>query len=135
MHAKAAGNVIVATHELIDKYGPELLRLHASTGTHYRSPIEFSDDVLAASKKGLATFTRLFEPHRTPRPGPTPRGGKTPDIDEAAMGLLDSQADSFVRTMLGLKMKFLEMMDDDFNTGGRHRRPARDGRTDQLLHR
>src|SRR4030095_11159867 len=44
------GNVISAK-ELLEKYGAELMR-YMLLSTHYRRPIEFTDDVLAAAKKG-----------------------------------------------------------------------------------
>jgi cysteinyl-tRNA synthetase len=46
-------------------------------------------------------------------------GNKGPDVDAAARELLDKPAvGPFLREVLSFKMKFLEMMDDDFNTAG-----------------
>ena len=53
------GNVVSA-RELLDAWGAELLR-YMLLSTHYRRPIEFTEEVLANSKKGLAVFSRLFE--------------------------------------------------------------------------
>src|SRR5436190_1020643 len=57
--SKSLGNVIDAKRAIAD-LGPDLLR-YLILSTHYRSPIDFSDDVVASSRKGLLTFTRLFE--------------------------------------------------------------------------
>jgi cysteinyl-tRNA synthetase len=41
-----------------------------------------------------------------------------PDMDRGSSKLLDTENAPFARSVLGLKMKCLEMMDDDFNTAG-----------------
>jgi cysteinyl-tRNA synthetase len=84
--------------------------------THYRRPIEFTDEVLTAAKKGLAVFGRLFE--RVTRLTGGPLTDETPDMDRVASGLLEGEHGEFARAVLNFKMKFLEMMDDDFNTAG-----------------
>ena len=123
---KIAGSEIAAGRQeggavdaraLLAEHGPELLR-YLLLGTHYRSPIDFSDDVIAASKKGLAVFSRLFE--RVERLGakPVAEGGQN-DMDREANALLDSAAHGpIAKSVLVLKSKFLEVMDDDFNTAG-----------------
>ncbi len=108
------GNVVPA-RELLDKHGPELLR-YMLLSTHYRRPIEFTDEVMVAAKKGLAVFHRLME--RIERLNSAPLGDETADMDRTAAALLESENGHFARSILGLKMKFLEMMDDDFNTAG-----------------
>jgi cysteinyl-tRNA synthetase len=108
------GNV-VAVSELLEKHGAELIR-YLILQTHYRRPIEFTDDVIASSKKGLSAFHRLFE--RVGRLGGDVSDAAA-DLDELAPRLLSSEENElFVRSVLGLKMKFLESMDDDFNTAG-----------------
>ncbi len=47
-------------HNLLEEFSPELIRFFVLS-THYRRPIEFSDEELAGKKKGLDTFYRLFE--------------------------------------------------------------------------
>jgi cysteinyl-tRNA synthetase len=104
----------VAARKLIDDHGPTLLRYLLLT-SHYRRPIEFNDEVLSASKKGLSVFIRLFE--RIERLGVKLDDSK-PDLEAISADLLPSEAEHFVRDVLNFKMKFLEMMDDDFNTAG-----------------
>ena len=112
--SKSLGNVVGA-REAIDRFGPEFLR-YLILGTHYRSPIDFSDEVIAANRKGLSSFARLFE--RIERLGGRPISRKSADIEAVASELLETEHAPFVRSVLALKMKFLEMMDDDFNTAG-----------------
>jgi cysteinyl-tRNA synthetase len=113
--SKSLGNVIDAK-TAIAEFGPDLLR-YLILSTHYRSPIDFGDEVVAASRKGLATFTRLVE--RIDRLlGEPLSADKTPSMDQAAGGLYDTPHGDFARAVLAFKMKFLEMMDDDFNTAG-----------------
>jgi cysteinyl-tRNA synthetase len=60
-----------------------------------------------------------------PAPGaPAPQGGGHgghgggEDMDRAAAALMEGEHAAFAKAVLALKMKFLEMMDDDFNTAG-----------------
>ena len=106
----------LAAAKLLSDYGPELLR-YTLLGTHYRSPIEFSEEVIGSSKKGLSTFHRLFE--RVERLTGQALPDKGVDMDGASRELLDlAPVAEFVRQVLSFKMKYLEMMDDDFNTAG-----------------
>ena len=105
----------VDAKRLIEAHGAELLR-YLLLSTHYRRPIEFTDEVLTSSKKGLATFTRLFE--RVERITGKPASDEDQELDRIAATLLETDSAGFVRAVLELKMRFLEMMDDDFNTAG-----------------
>jgi cysteinyl-tRNA synthetase len=105
----------VDARKLLADNGPELLR-YLILSTHYRRPIEFTEDVVTAAKKGLSTFSRLFE--RVERLGGDV-WANGPDMDERAPELLKSDEDEiFVRAVLNLKAKFIDTMDDDFNTAG-----------------
>jgi cysteinyl-tRNA synthetase len=84
--------------------------------THYRRPIEFTDEVLAATKKATAVFSRLFE--RVERLSGQSLNDGIADMDRTAAELLEGEMGPFVREVLAYKMQFLEMMDDDFNTAG-----------------
>ena len=83
--------------------------------THYRRPIDFTDEVIADAKKGC----RISSGSSSASIGSS---GK-PDDKPARHGahLRRDAADrrrAVRRAVLELKMKFLEMMDDDFNTAG-----------------
>jgi cysteinyl-tRNA synthetase len=114
--SKSLGNTLDPV-AFVTEHGPELLR-YLLLGTHYRSPIDFSDDVIAASKKGLSVFARLFE--RVERlSGKSVAEAAQNDMDREANALLDSPAHApFAKSVLVLRSKFLEVMDDDFNTAG-----------------
>jgi cysteinyl-tRNA synthetase len=113
--SKSLGNVVDAK-ELIARHGTDLVR-YLLLATHYRSPIDFSPEVLVSCRKGLGTFQRLFE--RVERITGQLLADKSPDMDFASRDLLDHPSIApFVRDTLSFKMKFLEMMDDDFNTAG-----------------
>ncbi|HVT90856.1 MAG TPA: cysteine--tRNA ligase, partial [Tepidisphaeraceae bacterium] len=107
------GNVVSAEN-LLEDYGPQLVR-YMLLSTQYRRPIEFNDEVMQGAKKGLSVFTRLFE--RIDRLAATVPGIAT-EMDAASADLLPGEDEHFIRGILTLKMKFLEMMDDDFNTAG-----------------
>ncbi len=113
MHA-TTGNVIAA-RQIVEQHGADLFR-YLLLSTHYRSPIDFSTEVIASSRKGLSTFARLFE--RVERLTGEPLADAGPDIDQVAANLLESEIAPFARAVLNYKMKFMEMMDDDFNTAG-----------------
>ncbi|HEV8603729.1 MAG TPA: cysteine--tRNA ligase [Tepidisphaeraceae bacterium] len=108
------GNVVSA-RQLIDRHGADLLR-YMLLSTHYRRPIEFTDEVISNAKKGLSVFPRLIE--RVERILGAPLAESAPCMDQVAAGLLETELGAFAKPILDLKMKFLEMMDDDFNTAG-----------------
>jgi cysteinyl-tRNA synthetase len=108
------GNVVSAA-ELLQQYGAETLR-YMLLSTQYRRPIEFSDDAVTSARKAMATFIRLAE--RIDRLTARPPRGDEPDMDAMALRMLETEQAPFVRAILAQKMRFLEMMDDDFNTAG-----------------
>ena len=116
----------VAAKKLIADHGAELLR-YLLLSTQYRRPIEFSELAIADSKKAINTFHRLFEriARLTATPPPATHGAPAAappppveDMDRSASALLDSEHAPYAKAVLALKMKFMEMMDDDFNTAG-----------------
>jgi len=106
------GNVVNVT-DLLRDHGAELIR-YLLLSTHYRSPIDFGDAVVVASKKGLSTFSRLFE--RIARLGPD-EGDKS-DINAISAVKSSPDTDALVKAVSGLRAKFTDSMDDDFNTAG-----------------
>jgi cysteinyl-tRNA synthetase len=114
---KMSGSIgnVVSAKQLLENWGPELLRYMLLT-THYRRPIEFNDEVLVNARKAMSVFVRLTE--RINRLVGKPITEDAPDLDYTSATLLESEVGGFVRQTLGQKMKFHEMMDDDFNTAG-----------------
>lgn len=84
--SKSLGNFFTI-REVTARYHPEVLRMFI-LGTHYRSPLDFSEEALQSAKAGL---TRLYETRK--------RLGST-----------------FVPTETVLPDPFVAAMDDDFNT-------------------
>lgn len=108
------GNV-VAAKQVIEEHGADVLR-YLLLSTHYRSPIEFTDEALANARKALGALTRVFE--RVERLTGQKTNDSQPDMDQKASALPAAQTGDFPQTVAALKMRFLEAMDDDFNTAG-----------------
>ncbi len=103
--SKMAGSVgnVVNVVDLLQKYRPETVRF-LLLATHYRSPIEYSDDRLAEVQRSLEGFYRFFERYEriTKKSFYSLTKGTGPASGEFAQ----------------LRQHFLDHMDDDFNTGG-----------------
>ncbi|HEY8668369.1 MAG TPA: cysteine--tRNA ligase, partial [Tepidisphaeraceae bacterium] len=114
---KMSGSIgnVVSAKQLIEELGPDLFR-YFILSTHYRRPIEYTDEVIDSTHKGLDKFVRLFE--RIERIAGHPLSDQAPEMATVAPSLMDGEHGNFAKAVLGFKMKFLEMMDDDFNTAG-----------------
>ncbi|RME38817.1 MAG: cysteine--tRNA ligase [Planctomycetota bacterium] len=101
-------------HNLLETYPPELIRFFVLS-THYRRPIEYSEDELESKRKGLETFYRLFE--RIER-----ITGRSPYADQEGDGMARSLAairsESLAAACREADEAFHQAMDDDFNTAG-----------------
>jgi cysteinyl-tRNA synthetase len=109
--SKSLGNEIVVS-EVFKKHEPETLRL-LLLATHYRSPIEYSEDRLAELRRSLDSFYRFFERHHRVTGSDfyelsAPRRG----------GQFEVGTSSFLADIGRLRAAFLDSMADDFNTGG-----------------
>jgi cysteinyl-tRNA synthetase len=95
-------------HNLLDEYPGELMRFFVLS-THYRRPIEYSEEEIESKRKGLDTFYRLFE--RVERIcGQSPYQDATLEADVASSALVVARDEQFT--------EFQRAMDDDFNTAG-----------------
>ena len=110
---------------LLQHYSGELLRYFVLS-THYRRPIEYSTDEIAAKRKGLQSFYRLFE--RIGRASGRSVYGAADSCEPQASacagprGLkpaarLDAAPD-LAKEVEEHRGRFIESMDDDFNTAG-----------------
>jgi cysteinyl-tRNA synthetase len=113
-HAKMAGSVgnVVNVVDLLKQHSPETVRF-LLLGTHYRSPIEWSDERLAEVGRALEGFYRFFERYE--------RITKTSFytlMAPAKRGGFDAGLSDFLTHVANLRDAFLSCMDDDFNTGG-----------------
>jgi cysteinyl-tRNA synthetase len=111
--AKMAGSVgnVINVVELLQKHQPETVRF-LLLGTHYRSPIEYSDERLQEVRRSLESFYRFFERFERIT------GASFFGLQAAATrGPFEVQGE-FLAEVSQLRNEFLEQMDDDFNTGG-----------------
>lgn len=89
--SKSTGNILTI-REVLRRFDPAALRLYVLT-THYRNPIEFSEDALAEAQRAVDRIYQTVS-RGNPAPGRSPAGAPDP-------GALDD---------------FRGEMDDDFNT-------------------
>ncbi|HYV35879.1 MAG TPA: cysteine--tRNA ligase [Gemmataceae bacterium] len=111
--SKSKGNEIVVA-ELLKRHEAETLRFFL-LATHYRRPIDYSEDRLEEQRRGLDSFYRFFERYQ--------RISKASFYDLLApkkRGTFDvgSSPPEFLVECRRLWEMFLSHMDDDFNTGG-----------------
>jgi cysteinyl-tRNA synthetase len=111
--SKSKGNEIVVT-ELLKRHQAETLRFFLLS-THYRRPIDYSEERLEEVRRGLDGFHRFFE--RFERiTGQSFFSLKAPQRKSEIfdIGAEGEDWEGFRRQ----KIRFFECMDDDFNTGG-----------------
>lgn len=100
--------------ELLAEYRPETIRFFILS-THYRRPIEFSERRLLEMETAIETFYRFFE--RFERVAGRSFYTLTPPQRRQEDGVISSE-DPFSKDVHDHRTRFLEFMDDDFNTGG-----------------
>ncbi len=98
--SKSAGNFFTV-RDAAAAYGYEAIRLFMLS-SHYRSPINYSKDVLEAAK---ASLQRLY----------TTKNNLEYSI-KSSTGKLTAEEEALLKEMDPFKEKFLEKMDDDLNT-------------------
>ena len=115
-HAKMAGSVgnVVNVVDLLKQHSPETIRF-LLLATHYRSPIEWSDDRLGELKRSLDGFYRFFERYERIT-GASFYALKAPQT-KAEHGAT-RRAGEQILTGEEAYSDFCACMDDDFNTGG-----------------
>jgi cysteinyl-tRNA synthetase len=114
--AQAAGKISKSTgaapfSELLQRHSPETIRFFLLS-THYRSPIQYSEELLQETARSLETFYRFFKRYERIT------GERYFDIRPAAKrSELDGQAEAALGEVAAVRRRFLDAMDDDFNTG------------------
>jgi cysteinyl-tRNA synthetase len=114
-------------NSLLEEYSPELVRFFVLQ-THYRRPIDFSEEAMEASRKALHSFYRFFErveriTGRSPYDAePTGEGASEPARPGAAAapsaGPAPGAVQEFLKSAAEYRQRFENAMDDDFNTAG-----------------
>jgi cysteinyl-tRNA synthetase len=97
--SKSVGN-LVTIDEFLAKHSSDTLRIMV-LNSGYRSPLTFTDEVIAQADRGL---DRLRSALRPALPGVS-------GLDEAGQKLLNEQTEK-------VKTDFIEAMDEDFNSAG-----------------
>lgn len=113
---KLAGSKGAASvKELFAKHAPETVRFFL-LATHYRSPIDFNDENIAETGKSLEGFYRLFELFQRI----ASRDYFTLAVPALRTSTTELSGDpaAFFTELTALRNRFLDAMDDDFNTGG-----------------
>ncbi|MGA2192620.1 MAG: cysteine--tRNA ligase [Nitrospirota bacterium] len=105
--SKSLGNFFTIK-EILDKYEPEAVRLFLLS-THYRNPIDFSDQSLKDSKAAIDRYYTMMEglEEAIGKDYP-PRPVKSDELSPAVR--------EFYGKIATFKERFEEAMDDDFNT-------------------
>jgi cysteinyl-tRNA synthetase len=100
--------------QLLRQFSGETIRFFV-LATQYRRPIDFSESRIREVQTGLETFYRFFR--RYERVTGTSFYEIAPP-DRRSKGDIDPGDDLLLRAVAEHRTRFLEAMDDDFNTGG-----------------
>ena len=98
--SKSLGNFITI-NELLQEYPPEVFRFFVLS-THYRSPIDFSSEILNQSQSGLKRIYKLID-----------------TINELLDGDTSISMDNdveYIDKLMTIREEFFDAMDNDFNT-------------------
>ena len=106
--SKSLGNTLTV-EALLGRHDPEALRLYLLQ-THYRNPVEFSEEGVLGMRRPLERFRELadqLDGIRRPIEEAGTHGPTEPEPSPAA---------AFPATVAALRQRFEAAMDDDFNT-------------------
>jgi cysteinyl-tRNA synthetase len=113
---KLAGSKGAASvKELFARHDAETIRFFL-LNTHYRSPIDFSDERISETGKSLEGFYRLFGEYERIA-GQSFYSLAAPQ-KRSETEVLRGEPVKFFEELNSLRQRYLESMDDDFNTGG-----------------
>jgi cysteinyl-tRNA synthetase len=105
--SKSLGNIF-PVREILKNYHPEVLRLFMLQ-SHYRSPVDYSDDSLTEARAGLLRGYRTLQLMKEIH------GKLTADANPVSKKS-SAQEESYISKFKHFTEKFNEAMDDDFNT-------------------
>jgi len=103
-----------AFKELLARFSGETIRFFL-LATHYRRPIDFSEERIEEVETGLDTFYRFFQRFERVT------GGDfyvLPAATHRQDGEFEPGDDDLLKTVAEQRTRFLEAMDDDFNSAG-----------------
>lgn len=99
--SKSLNNFFTA-REVLEKYNPEIIRLFMLSG-HYRTPLNFNSELLEQAKAGLERFYNSIH-------------NLEYLLESAEDRQLDNSEQEFANKLESYRGRFIEAMDDDFNT-------------------
>ncbi|HEX3999249.1 MAG TPA: cysteine--tRNA ligase [Pirellulales bacterium] len=116
--AQQAGKISKSTGatpftELLQRHAPEAIRFFLLS-THYRSPIQYSEELLAETGRSIEAFYRFFKRFERVA-GQSFYMLDAPSTRTA--GEFDPGNDATLKQVAEMRIRFQEAMDDDFNTG------------------
>jgi cysteinyl-tRNA synthetase len=99
--------------ELLERHSPEVIRFFLLS-THYRSPIQYSEELLEETERSMETFYRYFKRYEriTGENFYTLPAAKT-----RFEGPVHGGSEATLGELAAIRSRFQEAMDDDFNTG------------------
>ena len=98
--SKSLGNFFLVK-DILEHYTPEVLRFFIIT-THYRSPLDFSDERLSEAERSLERLRNAFESIK--------------ELEKMSPAKATGNEDDILKQIAQAKQDFLDAMDDDFNT-------------------
>ena len=114
MMSKSLGN-IRQLDDILEQYPGPVIRFFL-LGTHYRRPIDFSDEAIQAVQKGMMNIYRLLERvERITEQNVYNSPCHIASMEESVRFESDS---AFKDTVTQAQRRYLEALDDDFNTAG-----------------
>ena len=99
--------------ELLQRHAPEAIRFFLLS-THYRSPIQYSEELLAETARSLEAFYQFFKRFERVTGKVSTSSTRLPRDPPAQF---DPGDDPTLKQLAELRTRFHEAMDDDFNTG------------------
>lgn len=120
--SKSLGN-FVTIRDLLKRHDPQTFRLFVLS-THYRSPIDFNEVLLEQSRRNLERIRQLIRiideqliAERLKSPD-IPERSEIPKLEEAEETKEVKGAGGAELALSGIRKRFIDAMDDDFNTPG-----------------
>jgi len=105
--SKSLGN-FSSIQDMLGRWHPEVLRLFMLQ-SHYRSPVDFSDDSLAEARIGMERFYTTLKAIKD-------RLVQDSHTKASQNDALSGQDRAIMDGLTSLRERFMEAMDDDFNT-------------------
>ncbi len=105
--SKSLGNIFTVK-DILKKYHPDVLRLFMLQ-SHYRSPVDFSDEYLAEARTGMDRLYTALKSVKEALSG-------CADFSAITVERLAAKERDFSDRLISLPDKFKDAMDDDFNT-------------------